>query len=103
MSGGSFDYREYIIDDIAERIRLAIDNNDSDECDAWGTRIGRGYLPEVIARFREAEAAMRRAAIYAHRIDYLFAGDDGEQSFLRRLDEDLKELERKNAASNAES
>ena len=33
------------------------------------------------------------AAIYAQRIDWLLSGDDGEESFKRRLKEELDELE----------
>jgi hypothetical protein len=32
------------------------------------------------------------AQVYAHRVDWLLSGDDGEESFLRRLAEDLKNL-----------
>jgi len=32
---------------------------------------------------------LRKAAIYAQRIDWLLSGDDGEESFLERLKEEL--------------
>jgi hypothetical protein len=33
------------------------------------------------------------AQIYMQRMDWLISGDDGEESFLRRIDEDLKQLQ----------
>jgi hypothetical protein len=30
--------------------------------------------------------------VYAQRVDWLVSGDDGEESFITRLAEDLKEL-----------
>jgi hypothetical protein len=41
---------------------------------------------------KEGIEALKRAQIYAHRIDWLLSGDDGEESFLRRLEEELNEL-----------
>ena len=36
---------------------------------------------------------LRKAAIYAQRIDWLLSGDDDEKSLKERLEEELKELE----------
>ena len=36
--------------------------------------------------------ALKVAAIYAQRIDWLLSGDDGEESFKRRLKEELDAL-----------
>lgn len=92
MSGGHFDYQQYRIGQIADDIRLLIDNNDSTETNEWGDRLGRGYPKEVLDKFREAVKVLRTAQIYAQRIDYLVSGDDGEESFLNRLQEELKDV-----------
>lgn len=89
MSGGHFNHDQYRIGQIADDIQLLIDNNLSTEKNEWGDRIGRGYPPEVVDRFREAVRALRTAQIYAQRIDYLVSGDDGEESFMKRLGEEL--------------
>jgi hypothetical protein len=34
--------------------------------------------------------ALRKASIYAHRIDWLLSGDDSEDTFLKRLKEELE-------------
>jgi hypothetical protein len=38
--------------------------------------------------------SIRVAAVYAQRIDWLISGDDGEESFLERLKEELGQLEK---------
>ena len=93
MSGGYFQYDQDRIGRIAETVQTLIENNDSDEKDRWGERLGSDFPPEIIARFREAVAALRRAEVYAQRIDWLMSGDDGEGSFLQRLDEELRAIE----------
>lgn len=50
------------------------------------------YPDEVIEKMKEGIEILKKAQIYAHRIDWLFSCDDGEESFLRRLEEDLNEL-----------
>jgi len=49
----------------------------------------------ILRRMEEAVYALRRAAIYAQRTDYLICCDDGEESFERRLQEELAELDSK--------
>jgi len=50
------------------------------------------YPDDVIEKMKEGIEVLKRAQIYAQRIDWLLSGDDGEESFLRRLEEDLNEL-----------
>lgn len=92
MSGGHFDYQQFRIGDIAEEIQDLIDTNDSKELDDFGYPIGRGYDPEVIEEFHRAVELLKQAQVYAHRIDWLVSGDDGEYNFLKRLKDDLEEL-----------
>lgn len=92
MSGGHFDYNQYKIGYICDEIDDLIVNNDSQERDEWGGNMGRGYSPETVAEFRKGLAILRQAQVYAHRIDWLVSGDDGEESFHRRLANDLEKL-----------
>lgn len=92
MSGGRFNYDQYRIGDIACTIQEFINSNDDETTNEWGDTIGRGYPAEVIERFREAVTYLRLAELYAHRIDWLLSGDDAEDSFLRRLDDELQGL-----------
>lgn len=78
MSGGYFDYKQYHIDGIADSIAGIIERKE--------------YSPEVMAELEKGLEIMKKAYIYAQRIDWLESGDDGEDCFLRRLKEDLSEL-----------
>jgi hypothetical protein len=92
MSGGAFQYKQYELGHIADQIEDKIINNDSTEEDDYGWEKGEHYKPEVISRLKDAVTALRVAQVYAQRADWLFSCDDGEDSFLRRLASDLKEV-----------
>ncbi len=108
MSGGRFDYQQYAIGNIAESIEREIETNGRKKTDrelreeSWhGTDwyekypedlYHHKYPDEVIAKFKDAVNILRIAQVYAQRIDWLLSGDDGEETFLERLDEDLDEL-----------
>ena len=92
MSGGHFEYNQYKIGYIADEVETLIENNDSDEEKEWGDVIVYHYKPETIQEFKNALKALRVAEIYAQRIDWLVSGDDGEDSFHRRLKKALENL-----------
>ncbi len=109
MSGGSFDYKQHHINEIADSVEQVILNNGkpiSDETRKeherwygidWYEKYPEDlyhykYPDEVIEKFKEGLAILRQASIYAQRIDWLLSGDDGEESFLRRLKEELEKL-----------
>jgi hypothetical protein len=50
------------------------------------------YPDDVIAEFKKGLDMLRKAQVYAQRIDWLVSGDDGEESFHERLKEDLDKL-----------
>jgi len=93
MSGGHFDYNQYRIGQIADDIDHEVRNNDSEELNEWGDKIGAGYSEATMGVMRKAIAILRVAEIYAQRIDWLLSGDDGEDCLHRRLAEDLQKLE----------
>ena len=97
MSGGFFNYDQYRIDQIREELEKLIESNNS--IDEYG--YARNYPPEIIEKFKEGLLAIKKAYIYAQRIDYLVSGDDGEESFIKRLEEDLSKLMGEYDASNA--
>ena len=88
MSGGHFEYQEYKIDEIAESIDHYIDGTGEEDESANAC----GFKPETLEELKTAIAILRKAYIYAKRIDYLLSGDDGEESFHRRLKEELSKL-----------
>lgn len=50
---------------------------------------------ETIEEFKQGLSILRKAYIYAQRIDWLLSGDDGEESFHKRLKEELDNLKNK--------
>lgn len=95
MSGGHFDYNQHRIRDIADEIEQLIHNNGKKKnykVSSWENEHYYEYPPEVIEKFKEGLDILRKAEVYAQRIDWLVSGDDGEESFLERLKEDLDKL-----------
>ena len=85
MSGGFFDYEQYKISEIADQVEQLIrDNNVEDE---YGDVYS--YDDEVIDNIKIGLNHLQLASIYAQRIDWFVSGDDGNESFLERLEEDL--------------
>lgn len=93
MSGGHFNYDQYKITQIADEVEQLIIDNDSNERNEWDCVKGYHFTPETIAEFKKGLHILRMAAIYAQRIDWLVSADDGEDSFHRRLNKELEELE----------
>ena len=93
MSGGHFNYKQYDIGHIADEVEQIIIDNDSTEEDQWGDSKGWHFSPEIIDEFKKGLKILRQAQAYAQRIDWLVSGDDGLDSFLKRLQHDLKQLE----------
>ena len=108
MSGGRFDYQQYAIGNIAESIEREIEKSGrkktreelkeeswrgSDWYEKYPEELYHYKYPdEVIEKFKEAVKYLRIAEIYAQRVDWLLSADDGEETFLKRLDEDLNKL-----------
>ena len=94
MSGGFFDYNQYKIHQMAEELEDVILKNGKkrEHRESWENEYHYEYSPEVIAKFKEGLELLKKAHIYAHRIDWLLSDDDGEESFLKRLESDLSKL-----------
>jgi hypothetical protein len=108
MSGGRFngDQRRigYIVEDIKETIeRSGRPKTEEEKKDEGWNDVNwyvkypedlnwHAYPPEILDKFKEAIYYLERAQIYAQRVDYYLSGDDGEETFLERLDEELSEL-----------
>ena len=111
MSGGAFDYNQYKIGYIADQIEHEIESSgrpktqeeikDSWRDPSWYEKYPEDlnhhkYPDEVIEEFKNAVKHLRVAEIYAHRVDWRFGGDVGEESFMKRLKSDLEKLENTN-------
>ena len=105
MSGGHFDYNQnkihYIVEDIEEILERQGKEKEIDWFSLWDKvyyenhpeeRFHVTYREDIQAKLKEGIMALKIAAIYAQRIDWYLSGDDGENSFLERLKEDLDNL-----------
>jgi hypothetical protein len=78
MSGGHFQYHS--IEHVADEIESIIHENEYD------------FSEETLDEFMKGVIAIRLANIYMKRIDWLISGDDGEESFHKRLNEDMNNV-----------
>ena len=110
MSGGHFDYLQTRFEwDIIDPIQRLIDNNGKEKTkdelteelwhndDDWYEKYPEDkfhykYPDDIIDEFKNAIHHLKIAQIYTQRIDWLVSGDDGEESFRKRLKEDLEKL-----------
>ena len=116
MSGGHFDYYQWHIRDIVYSLEDYIYGHSLDEEDIdyyiedhWLEDKEKEYViknkhtvpnlyeysKETIKEFKKGLAILRKAYVYAQRIDWLLSGDDGEESFHERLKEELDNLKSK--------
>jgi hypothetical protein len=78
MSGGHFDYNQGYIGRIADDLEQSLKDT--------------SFSPETLAEFRKGYDILRKAYVYAQRIDWLLSDDDGEDNFHTRLKHDLERL-----------
>jgi hypothetical protein len=104
MSGGHFDYNQYRINDIADSIERELNKQgkeipkenlymDKEYYEKYpNEKFYTRYSKEVNDKMKEGVKALKLASIYAQRIDWLLSRDDREDSFLKRLKEDINKL-----------
>jgi hypothetical protein len=80
MSGGYFHYRQNHIQEIVEDLEGLLEG-------------GGNWSEPTVRRFREAMVYLTVARVYAQRIDWLVSGDDGEETFHSRLEDELDMLD----------
>ena len=89
MSGGHFRYQQYHIQDIIEKLeetKVKIENDE--EYHQYDRK------EELLQEISNGLGYLTLAQIYTQRLDWLFSGDDGEDSFFERLEEELGKYER---------
>lgn len=112
MSGGYFEYKQFYIDKIVEDIKEYLEGYKVYEDDIKNEEIMGanpedlqymrehhrrrpnidGYSDKTLKEFRKGLNILKKASVYAQRIDWLLSGDDGEDDFHRRLKEELEQL-----------
>lgn len=94
MSGGHFDYNQYRIREISDKVEHLIDTNNICGPEQFQAR---NFSDATITQFRAAYFMLRVAEIYVDRIDYLVSGDDSEESFDKQLSKDIEKLNEETA------
>lgn len=82
MSGGHYNYQQYKIHDISRQLAMDIEKHKDT------------FQKSVVQEMNRGLYILRLAEVYAQRIDYLLSGDDGEESFIRRLKTEVAEVHR---------
>jgi hypothetical protein len=91
MSGGRFEYLQYRFTEIIDAIEQEIiDNNAEPRPEDWFHP--RNFREETIKEFKKGIEYIKKAQIYAQRIDWLVSDDDGEDTFHKRLLDDLSKV-----------
>ena len=106
MSGGHWDYMQYRFTDVVDDIERLIEQNGKPKTEEelkeerwndndWNEKYTEDlnhyeYPQEVIEQFKKAAEAIKIAQVYMQRMDWLLSGDDGEDTFLERLKQDLQ-------------
>ena len=95
MSGGFFQYQQFRLGEIQDGIERVIAKNVDGETSRRLDEEGEwhySFSEETLNEFRNGIQALKKAFVYAHRIDWLLSGDDGEETFHERLKKELEEL-----------
>jgi hypothetical protein len=107
MSGGHWDYKQYFLTEVIEDLSKLIHQNgqlksydELKEQSRWDRayhekypedKFHIEYSDEIIEHFEKGAEIITQAQIYIQRIDWLLSGDDGPETFIERLKEDLKQ------------
>ena len=108
MSGGAFEYQQYHIEEIADSIEQEIIEAGREiPKEIWAKNHWYGnsfddsgrtyptYERKTIDIMKRAVYVLRMAYIYAKRVDWMLSGDDGEDTLVERLQEELQALKAK--------
>jgi hypothetical protein len=96
MSGGFFDYKQYVFDDVIEQLEDVIHANgtgnswDKDDFDDEAP-IDRNLPDDILQDVIRLRVMLEENKIRLHRLDWLLSSDDGEDSYRERLNEELLE------------
>ena len=83
MSGGSFDYRYFQIQQFAEDLQNKIDENDTKN--EYGS--SNSFNEKTLCLLKQAQRLIEHAGNIAKEVEWLYSGDIGEETFAKRFDE----------------
>jgi len=82
MSGGHFEYQQFYLQRIADNIEQAILEDERDTYD-------EKYSQETIEVMKGTISLLNMCYTLVQRIDWFLSGDDNEETFLKRLKQQL--------------
>jgi hypothetical protein len=108
MSGGHWNYIQNQLTEVVEDVVRKIERNGKEKTkeerkeEGWKDpdwydkypedKFHHKYPDEVIEEFKKGAKIIAEAQVYMQRIDWLLSGDDGEESFLKRLNQELLKI-----------
>lgn len=90
MSGGYFDYKQYVLEDIADQIECEVENRSVQRTNEWND-IMEPYPEDILLLMKETSKKLQELVPIITAIDYLIEGDYGIESFRNKI----KSLENK--------
>ena len=92
MSGGAFEYKQYHIEQLIEDMELLLKRVDKEPTDSFECDSLKNYIDDKESFKKIVEKnidLLRKSYIYTQRLDWFISGDDGEETFYERLEEDF--------------
>jgi len=89
MSGGYWDYIQHPLPSVAMDAYKVVMDGGHKYNDYDGSVMIEEYNETTLARFAEARDTILKASKMIQRMDWLLSGDDGEDCFNRRWEEEL--------------
>ncbi len=96
MSGGHFDYDQFRLNDIADNLRITIA-----QCRTKKEYYDH-YSDSFVRDMVDAYHKTRELEVILTRIDWVLSGDDGEDDYRERLEEEMTKIERDDPSMDEE-
>jgi hypothetical protein len=90
MSGGSFNYAYNKVVEFADDLEIKLDQHD--KVNEYG-ETPYDFSPIILHKLREIEHIARHTANLMKEVEWLYSGDTGENTFLKRISE-IKRIKR---------
>ncbi len=96
MSGGAFEYKQYKIQDLIEDMENLLVRLDKEPIDSFECNSLKNYIDDKDSFKKIVQKnidLLKKSYLYTQRIDWFISGDDGEETFYERLEEEIEKLE----------
>lgn len=95
MSGGSFGYKQHHILDLIEQMDEILTRVEKEPSNEFECNSLKNYIDDIDS-FKSVVITniqhLKMAHLYTQRLDWFVSGDDGEESFYERIQEDIESL-----------